>query len=202
MQSYLQYRRIGHAAQAQIQRDLEKANLITIRNQEETPRRSLSQSGDEVLREEAEKKEEPEEEEEKQDPHTPGRYRDSSSSISSLSTSQEIEPVAVDRVHTAATAHTQYSARAALGHSLTGIHARDRLTHEGKGEQVFVVGWEGDSDPLSPRNWSTPKRVGVTLQISAIAFAVCAASSIDAAVVPQAAAEFGISEVAETMATG
>lgn len=114
----------------------------------------------------------------------------------------EIEPVAVDRVHTQATQRTQYTARAALGHTLTGIHARDRLTHEGKGEQVFVVGWEGEADLLNPRNWSISKRVGVTLQIAAIAFAVCAASSIDAAIVPQAAAEFGVSEIAETLATG
>ncbi|KAK0621126.1 putative efflux pump kojT [Lasiodiplodia hormozganensis] len=200
MQSILQYRRFGLAAQAQIQRDLEKANTITLRPQPEQSRAPSVQSekerGDLAGKEEEEK-------EEKEDTFTPGRSTDSVSiSSSNSSTSQEIEPVAVDRVHTAATVRTQYTARAALGHSLTGIEARDRRTHEGKGEQVFVVGWEGDSDPLNPRNWSTPKRVGVTLQIAAVAFAVCAASSIDAAVLPQGAAEFGVSEVAETLATG
>ncbi|KAF9638204.1 Major facilitator superfamily [Lasiodiplodia theobromae] len=203
MQSILQYRRFGLAAQAQIQRDLEKANTITLRPQPEQSRASSVQSekerGDLAGKEEEEKADE----EEKEDTFTPGRSTDSVSiSSSNSSTSQEIEPVAVDRVHTAATVRTQYTARAALGHSLTGIEARDRRTHEGKGEQVFVVGWEGDSDPLNPRNWSTPKRVGVTLQIAAVAFAVCAASSIDAAILPQGAAEFRVSEVAETLATG
>lgn len=203
MQSILQYRRFGLAAQAQIQRDLEKANTITLRPQTEQPRAPSMQSekerGDLAGKEEEEKADE----EEKEDTFTPGRSTDSVSiSSSNSSTSQEIEPVAFDRVHTAATVRTQYTARAALGHSLTGIEARDRRTHEGKGEQVFVVGWEGDSDPLNPRNWSTLKRVGVTLQIAAVAFAVCAASSIDAAVLPQGAAEFGVSEVAETLATG
>ncbi|KAL1632766.1 hypothetical protein SLS58_011329 [Diplodia intermedia] len=203
MQSILQYRRFGLAAQAQIQRDLEKANTITIRPQNEQPRAPSPQSEKDLGDPRSKEEEENEDEEEKEEPFTPGRSTDSVSiSSSNSSTSQEIEPVAVDRVHTAATARTQYTARAALGHSLTGIEARDRRTHEGKGEQVFVVGWEGESDPLNPRNWSTPKRVGVTLQISAVAFAVCAASSIDAAILPQGAAEFGVSEVAETLATG
>lgn len=64
------------------------------------------------------------------------------------------------------------------------------------------MGWEGESDPLNPRNWPLPKRIGTTLQISAIAVSVCAASSIDATILPQAAAELGVSEVAETLATG
>ncbi|GME34448.1 Major facilitator superfamily [Neofusicoccum parvum] len=192
MQSLLQYRRIGLAAHAQVQRDLEQANQLTIR----PPRSSFSQS-------EGEQRDNAEKEEEEGGRLTPGRSHDSSNSSSSnLSTSQGIEPAAVDRVHTQATVRTQYSARAALGHSLTGIHARDRRTHEGKGEQVFVVGWEGESDPLNPRNWPLPKRIGTTLQISAIAVSVCAASSIDATILPQAAAELGVSEVAETLATG
>ncbi|KAF2085400.1 major facilitator superfamily transporter [Saccharata proteae CBS 121410] len=158
MQSVLQFRRIGLAAQKQVERDVEKANLIT------APQPSSQQ----------EKLHEPQ-------PRT-------------------ARPV--ERTATANTARTQYTARAALGHTLTGVHARDRLTHEGKGDQVFVVGWEGELDPNNPRNYSLAKRIGIIFQISAVTFAVCAASSIDAAVLPQAAAEFGVSEVVETLATG
>jgi hypothetical protein len=42
----------------------------------------------------------------------------------------------------------------------------------------------------------------VTLQISVISFFVGAASGIDATVLPQAAASLGVSEVAESLATG
>lgn len=112
------------------------------------------------------------------------------------------EPAERNDPHRVPTAATQYTARAALGHSLTGIHARDRRTHEGKGEQVFVVGWEGPDDPLNPRNWPVARRVSCTLQISLIAAAVGAASGIDATVLPQAAKSFGVGRVAESLATG
>ncbi|ROW02512.1 hypothetical protein VMCG_06004 [Cytospora schulzeri] len=106
---------------------------------------------------------------------------------------------AAQRVLTAA---TQYTARAALGHSLTGVHARDRQTNEGKGDKVFIVGWEGLDDPLNPQNWSLARRVSCTLQISLIGIAVSSASGIDATVLPQAAKSLGVSEVAESLATG
>ncbi|KZF22777.1 MFS general substrate transporter [Xylona heveae TC161] len=85
---------------------------------------------------------------------------------------------------------------------LTGIHARDRTPDEGGEGKVFVVGWEGDNDPLKPHNWSIPRRVAATLVVSCIAIAVTAASSIDSAVLPQSAAEFGVSDVAGSLATG
>lgn len=97
---------------------------------------------------------------------------------------------------------TRYSARTALGHALTGIYARDRTTHEGKGSKVFVVHWEGERDPFNPRNWSMANKMCTTLVISAIGFAVTAASSIDTAILPQASAEFGVSDVVESLATG
>lgn len=122
-----------------------------------------------------------------------------SSGSSNSSEAQDGVSNTAQRVLTAA---TQYTARAALGHSLTGVHARDRLTHEGKGEKVFVVGWEGPDDPLNPRNWTYARRVSCTLQISLIAAAVGAASGIDATVLPQAASSLGVSEVAESLATG
>lgn len=100
------------------------------------------------------------------------------------------------------TARSQYSHGTGLGQVLTGVQVRDRTSREGHGGRVFVVGWAGPDDPLNPHNWPVAKRIRVTLQISMIAFFVGIASGIDATVLPQAAREFGVSEVAESLATG
>lgn len=89
-----------------------------------------------------------------------------------------------------------------IGYQLDGIDARDRTTREGKGEKVFVVGWNGDDDPDNPHNWSQSKKARVVLTVGLLAFAVTLASSIDSGVIPQAAKEFGVSEVVESLATG
>ncbi|KAF1993399.1 MFS general substrate transporter [Amniculicola lignicola CBS 123094] len=73
--------------------------------------------------------------------------------------------------------------------------------HEGTGK-VFIVGYEGPDDPLNPQNWSFMKRMFATMQIASIAFVVGLASSIDSGVLRPAAEEFGVSEVAESLATG
>ncbi|KIW21301.1 hypothetical protein PV08_01881 [Exophiala spinifera] len=70
------------------------------------------------------------------------------------------------------------------------------------GRSVLIVEWDGPDDPLNPRNWSLFRRVYATLIISAIAFMVGAAAPIDAAVLPQAAKDLGVSEVTETLAVG
>lgn len=133
---------------------------------------------------------------------TTGLQESRQSSETGESGSDADSAILAHRIHTAATARTQYTARAALGHSMTGVQARDRRTHEGKGEQVFVVEWEGPDDPMNPRNWTIAKRVGCTMQISLIAATVGAASGIDATVLPQAAADLGVSDVAESLCTG
>jgi hypothetical protein len=89
-----------------------------------------------------------------------------------------------------------------FGHTLTGIHVRDRATHEGKGDKVFIVDWEGQNDPHNPRNWSVAYRVWIILNVALIAFVVGAASSTDTAILPQAAADFGVSDVVESMTIG
>jgi len=99
------------------------------------------------------------------------------------------------------TQQTRYSERTALGYSITGIDARARATHESEAGHVFVVGWEGEHDPLKPSNWPTSRRVWATIVVSCIAIAGTAASSIDAAVLPQYSAYWGVSEVAGTLAT-
>lgn len=191
MQSYIQSRRIGLAVQAQIEKDRERAALIT-RNGGVAPQNVTHQQPDDAAKTA-----------EKTDGGLGGNQAPDlerqSLSVSASSSSDDEPGSAAYRTHTAA---TQYTARAALGHSLTGIHARDRATHEGKGSQVFVVGWEGSDDPANPRNWSVTKRVCCTLQISIIAAAVGCASGIDATVLPQAAQDLGVSDVAESLATG
>jgi len=79
---------------------------------------------------------------------------------------------------------------------------RDRTTTEGQGGQVFVVGYEGASDPLDPHNWSVGVRIRATTLIAGIGFVVGVASAIDASALEQASREFGVSEVVESLATG
>ncbi|KAJ9297746.1 hypothetical protein DTO271G3_3967 [Paecilomyces variotii] len=91
-----------------------------------------------------------------------------------------------------------------LGLSLTGIEVRDRTTKEGGAAagKVFVVAYEGENDPMDPRNWSFARRLTSTLVISLIGGVVGWASSIDSAALPQGMAAFGVSDVAESLATG
>lgn len=94
-----------------------------------------------------------------------------------------------------------------LGVALTGIQVRTRTTREGKGDpglsqKVFVVGYEGEDDPLNPHNWSIAKRMLCTFFIAAISFAVGVASSIDSSTTSKAAADFGVSDVVESLAVG
>jgi hypothetical protein len=121
------------------------------------------------------------------------------------------------------TAHTNHSFGTRLGHALTGIEVRElsaqltrTLTKRGKilpprtmekpGERekeiVFVVGYESESDQMNPHNWSITKRIVCTFMIAGISFIVGFASSIDSAALTQASEEFGVSEVAESLATG
>lgn len=121
-------------------------------------------------------------------------------SESSLDTSSEVEVhERPQRLHTIATAR---STRTAFGYSLDGISARERTTKEGKNGHVFVVSWDGPDDPLKPMNFSTPKRLAITLCVALIAVAVTAASSIDSAIAVQAARTFHVSDTAEALATG
>lgn len=67
---------------------------------------------------------------------------------------------------------------------------------------MFVVGYEGNSDPLKPHNWPFWKRVLLTANVGLIALVVGLAAAIDSAALRQASADFGGSDVAETLATG
>lgn len=87
----------------------------------------------------------------------------------------------------------------ALGVLLSGITIQPHAS--AADGQVFVVEHEA-GDPLDPQTWSVRSRIAATLLIGSIAFVVGVASSIDSAVVKEAAREFGVSEEVETLATG
>ncbi|KAF7197768.1 putative efflux pump kojT [Pseudocercospora fuligena] len=82
------------------------------------------------------------------------------------------------------------------------ILLRKRRTVEGGDGQVFVVGYEGPDDPSDPHNWTMLKRIRCTFMVAAIGCVVGLASAIDSSALPQAAEEFGVAEVVESMATG
>lgn len=109
-----------------------------------------------------------------------------------------VEDVDLEALHNVTTARSE---RNILGPTLTGIDARDRTTREGKDGEVFVVGWAGPHDPLNPRNFSTFTKVLATLRIACLCICLLIASSIDASVLPQAAADLHVSEVVESLAT-
>lgn len=190
MQSILQYRRIGDAVQKQLERDAEKARALSSYTQQYGLQPRLS--------------------DEKIDPGTLERA-ETPPRDGSLTPDLEIGqgededsyPVEDDanEMHRVPTHRTHYSERTALGYSLTGIDARMRATNESESGHVFVVDWEGPNDPLKPHNWPFATRLWATIVVSTIAFAGTAASSIDAGVLPQYAAYWGVSDVAGSLAT-
>ncbi|MCJ1383470.1 hypothetical protein MMC17_006584 [Xylographa soralifera] len=106
---------------------------------------------------------------------------------------------------TFSTARTQNSIGINIGYAMTGIEVRDRTrTNQKAGgdSKVFVVAYEGEDDMMNPHNWSRLTRWGATVTIASIGWVVGFASSIDSGALQQAAAEFGVSEVTESLATG
>lgn len=83
-----------------------------------------------------------------------------------------------------------------------GVNLRKRTTREGIGLEVLEVGWAGEHDPANPKNWSQMKRISATLLVAYVTFACLLPSSIDAAIIPQAAKTFGVSDVVESMVIG
>ncbi|OGM42746.1 MFS transporter [Aspergillus bombycis] len=83
-----------------------------------------------------------------------------------------------------------------------GVQRRDITDSSGTPSSVFLVGWEQGQDPMNPHTYSMTTRITATLIVSALAFAVGAASSIESAVIPQNAAAFNVSEVVASLATG
>ncbi|KAJ7778840.1 major facilitator superfamily domain-containing protein [Mycena maculata] len=63
----------------------------------------------------------------------------------------------------------------------------------------YLVGWDGDSDPENPRNWSFSKRAFVAFNISFLTFSVYIGSAIYTSSIPGLMAEFNVSLVTATL---
>jgi hypothetical protein len=212
MQSFRQYKQLRQAVQRQLERDAEKAKALSAHTQhhaldqyEEAPLEKIETPS---LDEEAHNDQEGLDaiiEDELEDSYP---QEDNQNELNRIHTSKshnaELEKTRSQNADLARipTHKTHYSERTALGYSMTGINARLRATNESESGHVFVVDWEGHRDPLKPHNWSTAKRMWATVVVSFVAISGTAASSIDAAVLPQYAEYFGISEVAGSLATG
>ena len=49
-----------------------------------------------------------------------------------------------------------------IGRAMTGINVRRRTTREGGGDNnVFVVGFQGDNDPLNPHQWPLARKIWI-----------------------------------------
>lgn len=97
---------------------------------------------------------------------------------------------------------TQCSEKTALAPSFGGVDIQKQLGSMNQPADLFIVGWDGKDDPQNPMNYSFSSRLIATLLVSALAFVVGAASSIDSAVLPQNAAAFGVSDVVGSLVTG
>ncbi|KUJ24667.1 MFS general substrate transporter [Mollisia scopiformis] len=74
--------------------------------------------------------------------------------------------------------------------------------HNHDGKDVFLVDFGGSDDQLNPKKWPHPRKYITVAIVGMTGFLVGWVSSIDSAVVQQARMEFGVSEVAESLATG
>lgn len=84
---------------------------------------------------------------------------------------------------------------------IPGVHTRSP-SQETQKEHVFVVGWDGDHDPLRPRNWSLARRWIATVMLCMVSIIVSAASSIDSAVTPQSSEAFHVEDDVGSLTTG
>jgi MFS family permease len=75
------------------------------------------------------------------------------------------------------------------------------LAQDCNGKQYYQVDWAGPNDPFNPKMWSTLDRICSTLLVAFVAFVATLASAIDSTVLTRASVEYGVSIVAESLAT-
>ncbi|TVY81063.1 putative efflux pump kojT [Lachnellula suecica] len=207
MQSFLQYRSFGRHAQDQYERDKRRAEALERGNAEQG---SSTQGDAETLGHRASSI----------DNFSPDSRDAEKGELPSNGSDQNEggEGEDMERNHTLATIKSSQSFGTRMGHALSGIEvrqlskeltrtrtkrAKSNTTNEKEErETVFVVGYESDQDPMNPHNWPYSTRILSTVMIAAIGFIVGFASSVDSAALTQAAADFGVSEVVESLATG
>lgn len=187
MQSILAYHRLGHAVRKQTQQDEEKH--IDSPPGNSSP--SIDIDGAGIV----------EAQEHKQNEELNPTRSIEAESLSPSSPHDEADPNFLHETVTATRSATRQAEASKFGHALDGVEARYRNTHEGKDGRVFVVGWNGPNDPFNPHNFGALNKARIIVTVGFVGFVVTMASSIDSAVLPQAADEFGVSEVVESLAT-
>ncbi|OKL61503.1 hypothetical protein UA08_03402 [Talaromyces atroroseus] len=214
MQSFLQYSRLGQALEVQLSRDRQKLSQLRQQQRElEDGKRNGSPADENDLQAGpgAEKKDGPAQD-------TSANVNISLESVSSQTDQgstddqifrkgDDIEPAEIPdgiNLEELRAVPTHQTTGTMLGHAMSGITVRQRTTREGgpESESVFVVSWESEEDPLNPKNWGFAKRMVLTSIISLVGGIVGFAGAIDSAVIPEAAAEFGVREIIEALATG
>ena len=70
------------------------------------------------------------------------------------------------------------------------------------GEKTCSVAFEGPNDQLNPHNWSLTKKWISTAIVGSTGFLIGWSSAIDSSIIEQAAKEFGVSKVTESLSTG
>lgn len=83
-----------------------------------------------------------------------------------------------------------------------GLQLQHYTDSTGKTFQIYLVTFEDEHDALNPQNYTLSARLAATFNVTALAFIVGAASSIESGVLPQNAAAFGVSDVVASLATG
>ena len=203
MQSFIQYRRFGAHVKQQIERDklrdygtTEKDSTLPRSRSDVTP---LSADDDIDLENGIES---PSRDEDEEDYRRESVEENNNHDRERRGDTPDARSGALDA--SLSRASTQRTMGTRLGLTLTGIDVRDRTTNEGgdQDRQVFVVGFEGVHDQMNPHNWSITRRMAATFMVAAIGAVVGIASSIDSSALREAAAEFHVSEVVESLATG
>ncbi|TVY44895.1 putative efflux pump [Lachnellula occidentalis] len=216
MQSVFQYRRFARQVQAQCERDKKRAEAIERGNAEQD---GNAQGNSEALTHRAPSVNEEEQSPDTRDVEKAELPSSASSSDGNGGGERKEEGEDTEGNDILATMKTNQSLGTIMGHALSGIEVRQlskevtrTRTNRPKSskansgakeerETVFVVGYESEKDDMNPHNWGLGMRIFNTLLIASIGFVVGFASSIDSAALPQAAEEFGVSEVVEILAT-
>ncbi|KAJ5594128.1 uncharacterized protein N7459_000336 [Penicillium hispanicum] len=97
---------------------------------------------------------------------------------------------------------TRASEKTSLAHALAGVDIQKSSEPTNQSSHLFLVGWDGANDPQNPKNYKFSSRLTVTLLVSALAWIVGAASSINSGVLPQNTAAFNVSDVVGSLVTG
>ncbi|KAK5169404.1 uncharacterized protein LTR77_005379 [Saxophila tyrrhenica] len=89
---------------------------------------------------------------------------------------------------------------ASVGHPALHTTVSKELDNTSE-DKSFQVGFGDPNDPIDPQNWPSWMKFGTNIMTASVACIAGFASSIDSPLISQAAAEFRVSEEAESLAT-